>query len=143
MSTEQNKAVSRRFQEEFNNRNWAGCQALLTSDFVTHEAGAPGPMNAEAFTQMGQMFAAGFPDLHVNIQDQIAEANLVATRMTFAGTHTGNFQGIPPTGKSINVNGILVDRIANGKIAEHWSQFDAMGMMQQLGVIPTPGQGAA
>ena len=101
---------------------------------------APLWVDVLAFQAQATAFlAAAFPDLKVTVHDQVAEGNMVATRMSFGGTHTATFQGIPPTGKAINVSGVIIDRIVDGKITEHWASFDAMGMMQQLGVIPTPG----
>jgi len=138
MSTETNKSTSRRFQEEFNNRDWAACARLLAPGFVTYQPGAPGPLNAEAFIQIGQMFAAAFPDLRVTIHDQIAENDRVSTRLSFSGAHRADFQGIPATGRVIDVNGVVIDRYVDDKIAEHWALFDTMELMQQLGVMPKP-----
>jgi steroid delta-isomerase-like uncharacterized protein len=140
MSTEQNKAMARRFQEEFNDRNWEGCRNLLASDCRSYQPGAPGPLNNDQFTGVGQLFASAFPDLNVTIHDQIAEGDKVLTRMSFAGTHQNDFQGIPPTGKTINLEGYILDHFVDGKIVEHRAMFDTMTMMQQLGAIPTPGQ---
>ena len=72
------------------------------------------------------------------VVDQIAEGDKVVTRIVSTGTHTGAFQGIPATGKPIRVDGILIERYANGRIVERWDQFDQLGMLQQLGVIPVP-----
>ncbi len=140
MSTEQNKATARRFQEEFNARNWEGCLSLLAPDCVSYQPGAPGPINNDQFMGVGQVFASAFPNLNVTIHDQVAEGGKVVSRMSFAGTHQNDFQGIPPTGKTINLEGYILDRFVDGKIVEHRAMFDVMTMMQQLGVIPTPGQ---
>ena len=74
------------------------------------------------------------------LEDMIAEGDKVAVRFTLRGTHGGDLMGIPPTGKPVAVTGIDINRIADGKIAERWANFDALGLMQQLGVIPTPEQ---
>ena len=87
------------------------------------------------------MFYAAFPDLHHTVEDQVAEGDTVVTRMTLRGTHHGEFRGIAPTGKPIVVSLIGIDRFENGKFAEQWSQLDTLGLLQQLGVIPAPGQG--
>jgi steroid delta-isomerase-like uncharacterized protein len=139
MSSEQNKTLARRFQEAFNERNWEGCRSLLAPDCRSYQPGAPGPLNNDQFTDVGQLFASAFPDLNVTIQDQVAEGDKVVTRMSFVGTHQNDFQGIPATGKLINLEGYIFDQIINGKIVEHRAMFDTMTMMQQLGVIPMPG----
>jgi len=76
------------------------------------------------------------------IEDQIAEGDIVVSRLASTATHTGEFNGIPPTGKRITVSGIFVDRVVGGKIVERWGIFDQLGLMQQLGVIPAPEQAA-
>ena len=86
------------------------------------------------------MYRTAFPDIHFTIDEQIAEGDTVMTRWTARGTQTGELAGMPPTGKSVTVTGIVVDRFSNGMIAETWAIFDQFGMMQQLGVIPSPGQ---
>jgi steroid delta-isomerase-like uncharacterized protein len=138
MSTEQNKTTARRFQEEFNARNWDGCRSLLAPDCRSYQPGAPGTLNNDQFTDAGQAFASAFPDLNVTIHDQVAEHDKVVTRMSFSGTHQNDFQGIPPTGKIINVEGYILDHVIDGKIVEHRAMFDTMTLMQQLGVIPIP-----
>jgi predicted ester cyclase len=85
------------------------------------------------------MFYSAYPDLHTTIEDMIAEGDKVVTRLTFGGTHQGTFQGIPPTGKQVTITGIQILRIADSKLVEHRSEFDALGMMQQLGVISAMG----
>lgn len=140
MSADQNKAIARRFQEEFNARDWEGCRRLLAPDCRSYQPGVPGPLNNDQFTGVGQMFAAAFPDLTVTIHEQVAEGEQVVTRMTFAGTHRNDFQGIAGTGKAICLEGYILDRIIDGTIVEHRAMFDTMTLMQQLGVIPTSGQ---
>jgi predicted ester cyclase len=83
-----------------------------------------------------------FPDLHHTIEDMIAEGDRVVTRLTAEGSNTGQFYGMPATGKPVRVSEIAIFRIADGKIVEQWPQSDALGMMQQLGMIPTPGSPA-
>ncbi|MBI5565218.1 MAG: ester cyclase [Chloroflexi bacterium] len=138
MSTESNKAAARRFHELFNANQLDPIRdELFTAESVIHFPGQP-PMNIEAFKQVGIMFRAGFPDLNSKVVDQIAEGDKVVTRIVSTGTHTGDFQGIPATGKPIRVEGIIIERFANGRIVERWDQFDQLGMLQQLGVIPMP-----
>ena len=139
MSTEKNKALSRRFREELDKGNWTVVDEFVSPNAVTHLPGSP-PLDREGIHQVFKLFYDAFPDLHHTFEDLIAEGDKVTLRFTFNGTHQGEFQGIPPTGKSITVSAIGIDRIVDGKLVEHWSSFDALGMMQQLGVIPTPEQ---
>jgi steroid delta-isomerase-like uncharacterized protein len=138
MSTEQNKTLSRQLREEFDKRNWAVVDELFAPNVVMHFAGNPEPLNREGLEQMLRMFYSAFPDLHHTFDDQIAEGDKVVLRLTFRGTHQGELQGIPPTGKEIAITAIVVDRIEGGKIVEHWSNMDNLSLMQQLGVIPAP-----
>ena len=93
-------------------------------------------MNLAAHKQFASAFYSAFPDLNHTIDDTIADGDKVVVRFTLRGTHTGNFMGIPATKKSITVGAIAIFRIVGGKIEELRCQFDQMGMMQQLGVIP-------
>ncbi len=140
MTTEQHKASARRFQQGFNARNWEGCRSILSPDCAAYQPGAPGPLNIDQLVGVGQVFASAFPDLKVTIQEQVAEGDTVVTRMSFAGTHQNDFQGIPPTGKTIDLEGYVLDRFVYEKIVQYRVILDTMTMMQQLGVIPTPGQ---
>ena len=83
------------------------------------------------------MLRTTFPDIDVSVDDLIAEGDRVVIRWTGTGTHSGEFMGVPATGVKISVTGIAIDRIEGGKIVEHWEQFDTLGMMQQLGAIPS------
>ena len=91
---------------------------------------------------VGTMFRVAFPDLTVTVEDLVAEGNKVAARWIWGGTHRGDMMGIPPTNKQVAATGTSIHRVAEGKIVESWFNFDALGMMQQLGVVPTPGQPA-
>jgi steroid delta-isomerase-like uncharacterized protein len=141
MSTvqEQNKAISRRWREEADKGNWGIVEELVSPNFVMHMPGSP-PINREGALQFFKIFYDAFPDMHHTFDDFVAEGDKVALRFTVNGTHKGDFQGIPPTGKTVKISGSVVDRIVDGKIVEHWSLMDTMGMMQQLGVIPAPEQ---
>jgi len=143
MSTEQNKALFRRFVDEvFNHGNMSVIDELVAPDFVEHEELPPGiPQDLEGSKQLATMLRSAFPDLEATIHDIIAEGDKVAVRMTWTGTQQGEFMGIPPTGKSVSIGVFDIVRVAGGKLVEHWGQMDNMGMMQQLGVIPAPGEG--
>ena len=141
MLSETNKTVSRRFFEEvFGKGELNVLDEIITKDHVNSGPGNPPglPNGPEGTKQLVTMYRNAFPDVHFTIDEQIAEGDKVVTRWTGHGTHQGELFGIPATGKSSTVTGIAVDRIANGKIAESWGIFDQFGMMQQLGVIPTP-----
>ena len=85
------------------------------------------------------MIRNGFPDIHMTAEDFVAEGDKVASRFEAQGTHNVEFSGVPATGKAVTVSGINIMRIADGKIVEHWVQYDVMGMMQQIGAIPSNG----
>ncbi len=142
MSTEANKALVRQFVAAADQRDFDRASACLSPDVVVHLAGAPGPLDFPTFFQFGQMWHAAFPDEQTSFDDQVAEGDRVVSRMTSTATHTGEFQGIPPTGKRIMVTGIWIDRIADGKIVERWGVVDMLSVLQQLGVIPPPAQAA-
>jgi steroid delta-isomerase-like uncharacterized protein len=106
-------------------------------------AALPGMANGPEGTKMLiGVYRAAFPDLHFKVEEQTAEGDTVVTRWSSGGTHKGPLMGIPPTGKSASVTGVTIDRFANGKIVSSWAIFDQMGTMQQLGIIPMPGQSA-
>ena len=140
MSSESNKIVVRRFLEAFNAGNLAGVAAVCAPNVVVHNSGAPDPLNLEGFRQLAGVFLAAFPGGKHTIEDLIAEGDKVVSRVTYRGTHTGDLMGIPPTYKSVTVSAMIIDQLADGKIVESWRLFDQMAMMQQLGVIPAPGQ---
>ena len=144
MSTEQNKVLFRRLMEEvLNQGNISMVDELFAPVFVEHEILPPGiPPGLEGTKQFLTIFRSAFPDLEVAIDDMIAEGDKVVVRSTWSGTHKGELMGIPPTDKSVSFGVIDIIRIAGGKFVEHWGQTDEMGMMQQLGVIPAPGEGS-
>ena len=141
MLTETNKTVSRRFFDEvWNKGKLTVLDEIVTRDHVNSGPGTlPGlPNGPEGAKQFVTAYRNAFPDVHFTIDDQIAEGEKVMTRWTAHGTHQGELAGIPATGKTTTVTGIVVNRLVNGKIAESWGLFDQFGMMQQLGVIPMP-----
>ncbi len=142
MSTEENKALVRRVYEEAINRgNMAVVDELNSPNYVAHDPGFPQPVRGpEGLKQYFLVFRSAFPDVHITIEDMIAEGDTVVTRQTSRGTHQGDLMGIPPTGKQIAVTGMAIHRLANGKFVESWINADNLGLLQQLGVIPAPGQ---
>lgn len=137
MSTEENKALVRRFYEEvFNKKNLADIDAFIDPKIIEHDLPPGLPAGSEGTRQFIGMYVAAFPDLHLTAEDMIAEGDRVVARLTFRGTHRSELMGIPPTGKQATTTGIQIVRIANGKIVENWINLDTLGMLQQLGVIP-------
>ena len=132
-----NQSVSTRFYETYGKQHDVeGCRPLFAADAVIHSSTAPVPMNFEVYAQVGRAFLAGFADLTVDILDQFETGDKVATRLAWSGTHTGDLNGIPPTGRTFRSEAIVIDRVVNGQIKERWDVSDMLSMMQQLGVIP-------
>jgi steroid delta-isomerase-like uncharacterized protein len=145
VSAEENKALARRLIEEmFNRGNLDAADEIFAPDHVNHDPGSPEEIRGpEGFKSYVGVYRTAFPDLRITIEDQVAEGDKVVTRWTASGTHQGDLMGIAPTGRRATVTGITIDRISGGKVEETWTNFDAMGMMQQLGVIPSPEQAQA
>lgn len=140
MSEEQNKTVVRRLVEEFwNEGNLAAVDELMAPD-VTIQLPSGERVSREGLKAFATAFRAAFPDWHATIEEMVAQDEQVAERWTGRGTHRGAFQGIAPTDKTVTVPGSVFYRFAAGKIVEFRGQFDRMGMMQQIGVIPVPAQ---
>jgi steroid delta-isomerase-like uncharacterized protein len=142
VSAEENKAVIRRWIEAFNERDLEAEADALAPGFVAHVPDAPAPLDLEgleAWRQFTAPFTETFPDLRLTIQDIAAEGDTVAARVAFRGTHRGEFQGIPPSGKQVAFTSIEVNRVVDGKVEEHWVELDLLSMMQQLGLVVIPG----
>lgn len=139
MSTEENKALVRRWvAEAWNNGNFTEADAMYSANYVLHDPAGP-VHGSEGLKQFIAMYRSSFPDLHFTLEDVVAEGNMVAWRYTASGTHKGDLMGIPPTGKQIRVTGIVVSRFVNSKWEEDWVNNDTLGLLQQLGAIPTQG----
>ncbi len=139
MSTEENKALARRAYEALNQGNLAAFYEVFSPDFVLHNASMT-IQGLEAYRQWLSMYLAAFPDAQTSVEDVIAEGDTVVVRQTFRGTHKGDLMGIAPTGKQGSFTGIVITRVINGKAVEQWTNYDDLGLLQQLGVIPAPGQ---
>jgi steroid delta-isomerase-like uncharacterized protein len=134
---EANKAIDRRVLEEiWNQGNLDIIDDIYTPGYVFHVAGQPDIQGPDGVRQFVTMYHSAFPDLNYNIEDQIAEGDIVVSRWTCTGTHQGEFMGIPPTGKQGIAGGMIMRHIVDGKSVEEWSVWDALGMMEQLGVVP-------
>ncbi len=140
MSAEETKAIVERFWDEiWNKKNLKIVDELLLDNVVIHNFGAV-VEGREAWRQSFTPFFTAFPDLKFTVELTIIEGDRMAVRWAATGTHTGDFRGIAPTGKQINIAGVAIYRVAEGKIVERWSQPDTLGLLQQIGAIPTPGK---
>jgi steroid delta-isomerase-like uncharacterized protein len=138
MSAEQNKAIVQRYYEEiFERRRLADIDKIFAGGYVNHQKSDPGGSNEvrgpEGLKKLAAEFFSAFPDHHTAIDDIIAEGDKVVTRWTTRGTHQGYIFGIAPTSRRIVISGITIDRIVDDKIVETWTQWDLMGLFQQLG----------
>jgi len=143
VSTEENKALVRRFVDEVQSKGNADLiDEICSAEFVNHSAPPGIPTDCEGIKIVTAMFRGAFPDSYFTVEDMVAEGDKVATRKTFHGTHEGEFIGIPPSGRSVSMGLIDIVRISEGRVVEHWSMGDTLGMMRQLGVVPQPGESA-
>jgi steroid delta-isomerase-like uncharacterized protein len=135
---EENKDVIRRFLKEvFEGGNLELVDELFAPDYVLHDPFVPEEVRGlEGIKQFVSMYRTAFPDTHFTVEDQISEGDRVVTRWTGQGTQQGELMGISPTGNLVTVTGIEFDRVSGGKMQETWVNYDALGMMQQLGVVP-------
>ena len=139
MSAEENKAIARRGYEAINQNNLDALDEVVAPDITDHD---PAPGQAPGLEGVKQWFSSmhtAFPDFRMNVEDMIAEGDKVVARVRLSGTHQGEFMGIDATGNRVTITGIDILRVnADGKIVEHWGNFDDLGMMQQLGVMEPP-----
>jgi len=124
--------------EAINTGNLALLEKYVAPDYVEHTDGYQG---VEPFAQQVAAFRAGFPDLHVSIEDVLTAGDRFASRTTVTGTHTGDLMGMPATGKRISVEAVDIGRIENGQAKERWGGLNMYSMLSQLGVIPAPPAG--
>jgi steroid delta-isomerase-like uncharacterized protein len=133
MANEQNEQVVRRNWDAWNG-DQSAIEETVAADAVGHDPAMPeetrGP---DGVREMIAMYRGGFPDLEFTIEEMISDGDLVATRWSSTGTHTGDLQGAPPTGQRVTVTGMSIDRVENGKIVEAWAQWDNAGLAQALG----------
>ncbi len=142
MSVEENKALVHRFVEEFwNEGNMAVADELVAIGATIHMPTGE-VVDIEGLKSFAGMWRGAFPEWHSTPEELIAEGDRVAERWTGRGTHRGDLPGIPATGKRVEVPGSVFYRIVDGKIVEFRGQLDMMSLMQQLGAVPPPGQGA-
>jgi steroid delta-isomerase-like uncharacterized protein len=136
VSADTNKEIVRRLGIE----PWQGklgvIDELVAPNYVGHDPAAGEQQGPEGVKEFIKSYLAGFPDGTITIDEQLAEGDLVATRWTGRGTHKGELMGVPPTGKQVTVSGITISRVKNGKVVEEWSNWDTLGLLQQLGAVP-------
>ena len=142
---EENKAIVRRYFEEIlDGGNLDLVDEIFEPQYVLHDPSSPHEVRGvEGTKRFVGMFRSAFPDIAHSIEDQIAEGDKVVTRLRARATHTGDLMGIPPTGKGVTIEGTSIWRIADGKIGECWFNYDALGLMRQLGVVPKPEEQSA
>jgi steroid delta-isomerase-like uncharacterized protein len=138
MATEERAAVVRRFFTALDAQDLATVGDLLAPNYRLHFDGNP-EMDREAGLGFFGAFLTAFPDIRHQIEDQLADGDRVASRIVVSGTHQHDLMGIPASGRSITIGAINIARLEDGKIAEHWVNSDALGMLGQLGVLPPPG----
>lgn len=130
------EVVTRYFEEAWNNGNLEVLDQIISSEYINHNPGfenpAPGP---EGLKPIVYAIRKGFPDLKYIIKGMVADKDQVAVHVVMTGTHTGDFFGIPATGKNINVNQMQIERVVDGKIVEHWRVTDDLSLMRQLGQV--------
>jgi steroid delta-isomerase-like uncharacterized protein len=135
MTLEENKNIVRRYQEIYNTNELDRLSEVLAEDLLTPKIMPGVGQGLEGGKQVHQRTLLGMPDWHTSIEELIAEGDKVVARIRMSGTHTGDFFGIPATGKHVEFTGIYIVRIVNGKIVEHWGEEDGLSLLQQLGVL--------
>lgn len=140
-SAEENRTAARRWIEAFNARDDQAEADARTADYIAHAPASiePGPLDSDGWTRFLSAFLEGFPDLHLKVEDAAADDEMVAQRILFTGTHTGVFQGLPPTHRQVSFGGLEINRMVDGKVAEHWFYLDQVTLLQQLGLLVVPG----
>jgi steroid delta-isomerase-like uncharacterized protein len=136
-TTENNKAVVSKFVEEVINQNRMDrADDLVLEDFVELDPLPGQRQGRKGLKEVLGMMRAAFPDIHWVVEEMVAEGDTVASRFTWTGTHRGEFLGVPATGRSVVVKGMVLDQLAGGKMSKSRILMDSLGMMQQLGVVP-------
>lgn len=131
------------FEEVWNRKNPAIIDELMAPDYVHHDVLSPEAFGLDGYKQFADRYLSAFPDLQMTIDDEVVAGDRIVTRWTATGTHDGDLPGLPRTGKKISVTGITIARLSNGKFVESWNNWDALGMLRQLGAIPGDAMGRA
>ena len=141
MAAEDNKTIVRRLLEE----PWTGNPEIIDeyvdANYVGYDPSQPEPLRGpQAVKEFVQTYLSAFSDARITVDHQFAEGDMVATRWTGRGTHDGELMGIAPTGKQVAVAGLTISHVENGRVVEEWTNWDTLGMLQQIGAAPAPGQ---
>jgi steroid delta-isomerase-like uncharacterized protein len=134
MTVEQNKMVVKEFVDAVNTRDVQRIKSLVSDDFVGRSPGIPDFYGPQGYVDLYSTFISAFPDMHVVINDMIAEGDKVVVYYTWSGTHQGELEGIPPTGRRVSVPSIDIDRVVGGKIVEEFGLQDNLDLYRQLGI---------
>lgn len=136
--SEQNKATVRRYLDEvFAQGDFDVILELFAPDYVEHDPASDAEIRGhEGVRRDLSNYQSAFSDIEITVEDQIAEDDRVATRLTVRATHVEEFFGIPPTGNRIEVSGTVIQRISDGKLAEGWWNWDTLGLLRQIDAIP-------
>ena len=138
--SEQNKTLIREMMDEvWQNQKIDSVDQYYSEQYVNHNAPPDLPPGLEGLKAFAGILASSFTESSITIEDQISEGDIVVTRWSSTSKHTGDFMGVPASGNQIELTGIDVLRISEGKIVEGWGQADMLGLMQQIGAIPPPG----
>ena len=140
MSTEQNKALVQRMIQLQVDGDLNTVDQVFAPNWVDHNPPMPLPQGYEGFKQLTMAFRSAFPGMRIEIKDILAEGDKVAARLHFRGTNSGSFQGMPPTGKTVEFTATGIFRVVDGKVTDNWVNLDMLGLLQQLGIVPAPGQ---
>ena len=136
MSIKENETIARRFEEAANTGNTADAAEFIAPGFTQYGPGTPPlPSGPEGFQELIRFYRAVFPDLHLTIEDMLVTEDKAAIRYRVRGTHRGEFEGIPPTGKQVETMGIDIVHITDGKITKAWTLYDTLGFLQQIGAV--------
>jgi steroid delta-isomerase-like uncharacterized protein len=132
------KGISRRvFEDIWNNKKLNAVDELMAASYVHHDPQSPVIISGiDGYKQFVEHYLSAFPDLHFTVEDEFGDEQTIVSRWTATGTHGGDLPGIPRTGRPISVTGMTIARVRNGKFIESWSNWDTLGLMQQLGAVP-------
>jgi predicted ester cyclase len=140
-SAEHNRIVASQWIDAFNARDDAAEAAARTADYIAHAPDSiqTTALDGDAWVEFLGVFVEGFPDLHLEVLASSADEGMVAQRILFTGTHTGPFRGLPPTSRKARFSGLEINRMVDGRVAEHWFQLDSVTLFEQLGLHVVPG----
>ena len=141
MSADNRANIRRLYDEVWNKRKLEVLSELVSPSHALHGPSFSGSaIGPEAYKLRVSAFYVGFPDLHWTIEDTVAEKEKVVVCWTFSGTHKGDYMGVPATNKKVSVDGMTIHHMANGRIMDSYSTWDALGLLQQLGAVPAFGE---